>query len=249
MQVFNAGLDNPAFRMVMGKGLRLTKSDAQAPAIAEYVLAHTLSLLHPIAAQRAAQTAHAWRRIPFREVASSRWLLVGFGAIGREVARRLKPFGAHVTVVRRTPAPDPLADAVHGDADLHALLPDADVVVLACPLTPQTQRLAGEAFFAAMKRGAVLVNIGRGGLLDEAALKPALDRAQPAHAVLDVFQTEPLPVDSWLWDHPKVRVSAHTSNAGDGLVARGDALFLENLRRYLAGAPLLNEAHPSEVGL
>ena len=72
---------------------------------------------------------------------------------------------------------------------------------------------------------------------------------QPAHAVLDVFQTEPLPADSWFWDHPKVRVSAHTSNSGDGNAARGDELFLENLRRYLAKEPLLNEAHPSEVGL
>ncbi len=105
------------------------------------------------------------------------------------------------------------------------------------------------AFFQALKPGAILLNIGRGGLVDEDALKAGLDRDQPAHAVLDVFQTEPLPADSWFWDHPKVRVSAHTSNSGDGNLGRGDALFLENLRRYLAKEPLLNEADPSEVGL
>jgi len=84
---------------------------------------------------------------------------------------------------------------------------------------------------------------------DEDALRAGLERDQPACAVLDVFQTEPLPTDSWLWDHPKVRVSAHTSNSGDGNLGRGDELFLENLRRYLAQEPLLNEADPSEVGL
>ncbi|MDR3506541.1 MAG: NAD(P)-dependent oxidoreductase, partial [Caulobacteraceae bacterium] len=72
---------------------------------------------------------------------------------------------------------------------------------------------------------------------------------RPAHAVLDVFHTEPLPADAWFWDHPKVRVTAHTSNAGHGLVGRGDMQFVDNLGRFLSGQPLLNEAHPSEVGL
>ena len=128
------------------------------------------------------------------------------------------------------------------------MLPDSDVVVLACPLTAQTRHMANDAFFAALKRGAILVNIGRGGLVDEAALRRGLDAGRPAHAVLDVFETEPLPTDSWLWDHPQVRVSAHCSNDCDGLIARGDALFLENLHRFLAGEALLHEAHPSEAG-
>jgi len=105
------------------------------------------------------------------------------------------------------------------------------------------------AFFKALKPGAILINIGRGGLIDEDALRAGLDRGQPAHAVLDVFATEPLPPDSWFWDHPKVRVSAHTSNSGDGNLARGDELFLDNLARYLAKQPLRNEADPAEVGL
>ncbi len=249
LQTFNAGLDDPVFARVMAKGLRLTKSDAQATPIAEYVLAHAFSLLHPIAAQAEAQRAHDWRRIEFREIGSTRWLIVGLGSIGREIARRLQPFGAHLTVVRRRPAPDPLAADVRSTAELLSLLPAADVVILACPLTPQTQGMADEAFFAALKPGSILVNIGRGGLVDEDALRASLDRDRPGCAVLDVFQTEPLPPDAWFWDHPKVRVTAHDSNAGDGALARGDAAFLVNLRRYLAGEPLLNEAHPHEVGL
>lgn len=248
-QTFNAGLDSPIFNSLMAKGVRLTKSSAQGPAIAEYVIAHAFSLLHPIAEAKAAQAAHDWRRINFREIGSTRWLMVGFGAIGSEIAARLKPFGAHLTVVRRDMTPDPLIDAVRPTGDLVALAAEADVVVLACALTDQTRGIAGAEFFAALKPGALFINIGRGGLVDEAALRAGLDRNQPAMAVLDVFETEPLPADAWFWDHPQVVATAHCSAASDGVEPRGDRLFLENLRRYRAGEPLLNEARPSEVGL
>lgn len=249
VQTFNAGLDNPVFRILFEKGLRVSKSSAQAPPIAEYVVAHGISLLHPIEGQRAAQAEHAWKRVPFIEIGSSHWLLVGFGNIGGEIAKRVKGFGASVTAVRRSGQADPLVDRMATQADLPALLPQADVVVLACALTEETRDIADAAFFAAMKPGAILINIGRGELVDEGALRAGLDAGKPGWAVLDVFRTEPLPADAWQWDHPHVRVTAHASNAGDGTLRRGDELFLENLRRYLAGAPLLNEASPSEVGL
>jgi phosphoglycerate dehydrogenase-like enzyme len=248
-QIMAAGIDNPMFRSIMEKGVRLSKSSAQATPIAEYVVAHALSLQVPIQQQAALQARHEWKNTPYRELAHTRWLLVGFGNIGHEIARRIKPFGVDLTVVRRSRAPDTLADRVIGMSEMVGALPEADVVVLACALNEETRDMGDAAFFRAMKPGAILINIGRGGLVDEGALKAGLDRDQPAHAVLDVFQTEPLPADSWFWDHPKVRVSAHTSNSGDGNLGRGDELFLENLRRYLAKEPLLNEADPSEVGL
>lgn len=247
-QLFNAGLDNPAFKALMSHDVRLTKSDAQAPAIAEYVLAHALARLHPTTEQRAAQDARDWRRVEFREVADTRWLLVGFGAIGTEIARRLRPFGAHLTVVRRHLAPDPLADAVIGPDALLAALPEADVIVLAAPLTAETEGMADAAFFAAAKPGALFINIARGGLVDEEALRDALDDSL-GHAVLDVFDEEPLPVDHWAWGHPKVTLTAHCSNAGSGQLARGDTLFLDNLARWRAEEPLRNEAAKGEVGL
>ena len=248
-QIMAAGIDNPIFRNILEKGVRLSKSSAQATPIAEYVVAHALSLQVPIAAQAALQAKHEWKNTPYRELGRTRWLLVGFGNIGHEIAKRIKPFGVDLTVVRRTPAPDELADRVIATSEIGQVLPEADVIVLACALNDDTRNLCDDAFFKAMKPGAILINIGRGGLVDEDALKAGLDRDQPAHAVLDVFATEPLPADSWFWDHPKVRVSAHTSNSGDGNLGRGDELFLENLRRYLADEPLLNEADPSEVGL
>jgi phosphoglycerate dehydrogenase-like enzyme len=254
-QIMAAGIDNPIFRNILEKGVRLSKSSAQATPIAEYVVAHALSLQVPINPAAALQAKHEWKSTPYHEVAKTRWLMAGFGNIGHEIAKRIKPFGVHLTVVRRSPAGPPnekggdLTDQVITLKDISNELPQADVVVLACALNDETRNMCDDAFFRAMKPGAVLINIGRGGLVDEEALKAGLDRDQPGHAVLDVFQTEPLPADSWFWDHPKVRVTAHSSNSGDGNLGRGDELFLENLRRYLAGEPLLNEADKSEVGL
>ena len=248
-QIMAAGIDNPIFRQIMEKGVRLSKSSAQATPIAEYVVAHALSLQTPIQAQADFQAKREWKPTPYRELGNTRWVLVGFGNIGHEIAKRIKPFGVDLTVIRRNIAPDPLADRVLPFSDLAKTLPDADAIVLACALNDETRNMCDATFFKTLKPGAILINIGRGGLVDEDALKAGLDADQPAHAVLDVFQTEPLPPESWIWDHPKVRVSAHTSHSGDGNLGRGDDLFLENLRRYLAKEPLLNEADPSEVGL
>jgi phosphoglycerate dehydrogenase-like enzyme len=249
-QIMAAGIDNPIFRNILEKGVRLSKSSAQATPIAEYVVAHALSLQVPINPAAALQAKHEWKSTPYHEVAKTRWLMAGFGNIGHEIAKRIKPFGVYLTVVRRSPAAEgELADQVITLKGIGDELPQADVVVLACALNDETRNMCDDAFFKAMKPGAVLINIGRGGLVDEDALKAGLDRDQPGHAVLDVFQTEPLPAESWFWDHPKVRVTAHSSNSGDGNLGRGDELFLENLRRYLAKEPLVNEADKSEVGL
>jgi phosphoglycerate dehydrogenase-like enzyme len=249
VQTVFAGVELPALKPLARPGLTLTNSSAQAPAIAEYVTIHALSLLHPIAEQAAHQNAHEWSRVGFREVAQTRWLIVGFGNIGREIAKRAKAFGATIEVVRREPDGEGLADHVSTLADLPAALPQADVVVLACALNDETRDIADAGFFAAMKPGSILINIGRGGLVDEDALKAALDADRPAHAVLDVFKTEPLPPDAWFWDHPKVRVTPHASNRGALTGVRGEQLFLDNLARYLKGEPLMNRVKPEDIGV
>lgn len=249
VQTVFAGVENKAFKPLAREGLLVTNSSAQAPAIAEYVTVHALSLLHPIAEQQAHQDARTWTPVDFREIGQTHWLIVGFGNIGREIAARAKAFGAQVEAVRRTPSAEGLAYTVSTLADLPQSLPDADVVVLACALNEETRDLANADFFAAMKPGAILINIGRGGLVDEDALRTALDAGKPAHAVLDVFKTEPLPADSWFWDHPKVRVTPHASNRGALTGERGDALFLENLGLYLRGEPLRNRVNPADIGV
>jgi phosphoglycerate dehydrogenase-like enzyme len=149
--------------------------------------------------------------------------------------------------VRRNPAADPAADRIAAPGDLPSLLPEADVVVLACPLTAETRHMANRGFFAAMKSGSILVNVGRGGLVDEPALQAALDNGVPEHAVLDVFETEPLPRESPFWAHPRVTLTPHSSGMSAGNAPRNDALFLDNLQRFVSGQPLLNAADPKDV--
>lgn len=242
-----AGFDNPVFGQIVQKGATLTTSHGQAVGMADYVLWGVLDALQGGPARRAAQAAREWTRHPFREIAGTRWLVVGFGAIGKGVADRARAFGAHVTGVRRNPAPDPSADRIAAQADLPALLPEADVVVLACPLTAETRHMGDAGFFAAMKAGSILVNVGRGGLVDEPALLAALDKGVPEHAVLDVFETEPLPTESPFWAHPRVTLTPHSSGMSSGNATRNDALFLDNLARFAGGQPLLNAADPKDV--
>jgi phosphoglycerate dehydrogenase-like enzyme len=178
---------------------------------------------------------------------NSRWLIIGFGAIGQETARRARAFGAHITGVRRSRGSHELADAMIGPEDVAAHLPRADVVVLSLPLSKQTENMIDAKFLGAMKADGVLVNVGRGGLVDEDALLKALDAGRPEFAILDVFRAEPLPEDSPFWKQPRVALSAHSSAIGRGLSARADELFLENLTRFAAGKPLLNETDPKDV--
>lgn len=247
LQTFNAGLDHPFYKRMAQKGTRLCNSTAQGVAIAEYVMAQVLALFHPIVEQRAMQAAKQWKITPFREISQTRWVVVGFGAIGSAIGARVRAFGAPVTAIRRNPAPCAHADAVAMPADLPRCLPEADVVVLACPLNASTAGLVDAAFLAAMKPGAILVNIARGGLVDEAALIAALDRDHLSAAILDVFRTEPLPTESALWAHPKIRITSHTSFAGSGGRARWDALFFDNIARFVHGKPLANEVDPRDL--
>jgi phosphoglycerate dehydrogenase-like enzyme len=242
-----AGFDNPAFGEIVRKGAKLSTSHGQAVGMADYVMAGVLDHFQRGPERRAAQKAHGWWHEGFREVADTSWLIIGYGAIGQGVARRAQAFGAKVVGVRRDASASPFAERI---VDLGALadeLPRADVVVLSIPLNAHTRHLAGAAFFAAMKPGSVLVNVGRGGLVDEPALLAALDAGIPEHAVLDVFETEPLPADSPFWDHPRVSLTGHCSGVTGGENARNQALFLDNLTRFVSGAPLLNLADPKDV--
>jgi phosphoglycerate dehydrogenase-like enzyme len=234
------GLDSPRYRDVVAKGIKLSNSHAQAPAIADYVLANVLAETWPIAASRAAQAASEWKRMPFRELAQSRWLIIGLGAIGREIAVRAKGFGVHVTGINRNGRADPAADATGTLADLPTLLPNADVVVLAAARTEATTDLVDAKFVAAMKPGSILVNVARGELVVDAALIAGLDSGAPGLAILDAFREEPLPKSHPYWRHTNDRVTGHTSSAGNGTLARADNFFLENLRRLEKGEPLLS---------
>lgn len=247
LQTFNAGLDNPFYKRMSNKGTRICNSSAQGIAIAEYTLGQVLAVLQPIGEQRALQAERKWKATPFRELSETKWLIVGFGPIGQQIARRVQAFGAAVSVVRRSPQPLPAIEKVGTMADLPAMLPDADVVVLACPLNDSTRDFADDAFFGAMKKGTILVNIARGALIVDAALIKAMDAGTVATAVLDVFRQEPLPADNPLWAHPGVRLTSHTSFFGSGMRKRLDTLFLDNIARFARGEPLGQLVDPKDI--
>jgi len=241
LQTFNAGLDRAIYQDLFTAGIRISNSNAQAIPIAEYVIANVLANYQNIRQRQTQQQNHHWQRTVFRELWHSRWLLIGFGNIGQALAQRLRAFECEVFGVRRSAQAHPLAEQILTLDQLPDVLPMADVVVLACTLTEKTKGLADKRFFEQMKPEAVLVNVGRGKIVDQPALLKALKEGLIEHAILDVFDPEPLPDNSPLWDMANVTVTSHTSNAGHNTALRGDLLFLENLRRYLAHEPLLNE--------
>lgn len=247
LQTFNAGLDNPVYARIAARGVRLLNSSAQGVAIAEYVMGQALAVLQPIEAQRRLQAEKTWRVTRFREISRTNWLIFGYGPIGEAVARRAAAFEAGVAVVRRSSKPAAHADRTGVMADAKAFAADADVIVLACPLNDETRGTIDAAFFAAAKPGAILINVARGGLIDDAALIAALDDGRIGTAVLDVFHREPLPETDPLWTHPKVRTTPHTSFAGDGVQPRWDRLFLDNIQRFCAGEPLRQEVDPADL--
>ena len=182
--------------------------------------------------------AGVWLQEPWREVRGSRWLVIGFGSIGHKLAALARPFGAVVVGARRSVADAADLEAADAMVTMEALadeLPLADVVVLTCPLTDETRGLVDAKFLASVRDDAVLVNVARGSVIDADALLAWLDGDRPATAVLDVFDIEPLPADSPLWNHPKVVMTTHIGGAGSGMPSRNDDLFVSQLDSFLAG--------------
>ena len=211
--------------------------------LAEFVLFAMLYFAKRMPRVLADQRRHHWERFALDTLPGKTLGIVGLGHVGGAIARLARSAGLRVVAARRTAgaaSESPDADAVYPPAGLRTLLGESDYVVLIVPLTPETAGLLGKAELAAMKPGAVLINIGRGQLVDEAALVESLQSGHLAGAALDVFAAEPLPKASPLWDLPNVLVTPHSmSTALDENEWLVD-LFSDNLRRYLAGQPLRN---------
>ncbi len=210
-------------------------------AMAEYTLGQIIAFAKRFPESYALQARGEWLHRLSARVEGARVLVVGVGSIGREIARLVRAVGMVVEGVGRTARDgDGDFDRIHGRDDLTVCLGDADYVVLITPLTAETTGMFGPDQFAAMKPSACFINLGRGPLVDEAALIDALDIGAPAGAVLDVFQIEPLPSDSPLWAHPRVVITPHNSGDFIGFEDAIAQMFLENYRRYKAGEPLHN---------
>jgi phosphoglycerate dehydrogenase-like enzyme len=260
VQLHSAGADHLLGLPIMHNDVLLTTSSGiHATPIAEYVLASMLAHRWQVARWTGCQRERLWP--PDRwslyarpELRASTLGIVGYGSIGREVGRLAQAFGMHVLAMGRSPSTAERGYAVPGTGDpqgtiperfyspaaLREMLHECDYVVISLPLTPATTHLIGEGELRAMKPSAYLVNISRGAIVDEAALVRALREGWIAGAGLDVFEREPLPAESPLWELESALISPHVAGYSPHYDERATALFADNLRRYLAGEPLLN---------
>lgn len=253
VQVHSAGVDSlirhPLFLRAeqAGRPIALTTAaGVHGPNISEYVLMMMLAFAHRLHRAFEMMQRRVWShdRIAFLpdELYGATVGVIGYGGIGREVARRCQAFGMRVLVMRHSGRAAPAQAGIEFVArdNLRALLSASDYVALAVPLSPQTYHLIDRDAIACMKPNAVLVNIGRGDVVDEAALIDALSEKRIGGAALDVFHREPLPADSPLWRLDNVILTPHIAGITPKYDERAGALFAENLRRHIAGEPLLN---------
>ncbi|MBV9341055.1 MAG: D-2-hydroxyacid dehydrogenase [Acidobacteria bacterium] len=222
--------------------------DVHGPVVAEHVLGLILALAKKIPEAVRYQQKHVWAQEILwaeapgpREIAGATLGLVGLGSIGTNVAKRAFAMGMQVVAVREHPGREKpeYVEQVLPSSQLDAMLARSDYVVLSPPLTPRTNRLIGVEQLSKMKAWACLINVGRGPLIDDAALIDALSKRRIAAAALDVFESEPLPANSPLWELNNLLITPHIAGMTERLWERHYSLFSENLRRFLNGQPML----------
>jgi phosphoglycerate dehydrogenase-like enzyme len=236
---FGTGVDQFALDAI-GPDQTLTCSrGAGAEPISEWVITQMLAFEKQLPQSWITEPPEHWNLAELGTLAGRHLGLVGLGGIGTAVARRAVPFGTEVRAYRRTarPADDPAVGVV---TDLLALAAWSDHLVVTAPSTPETRHIVGAAVLEVLGPGAHLVNIARGALVDQDALRPALDDGRVALASLDTVEPEPLPEGHWLYEHPQVHLSPHISWSSPERYDRILGVFLEELARWEAGEPLQN---------
>ena len=226
-----------------------TARGVHAQPLAEFCLMVMIAFRKKLLDCQRAQQARHWERFAGTDLRGRTIVIIGMGRVGTEVARLSRAFGLRVLGIKRSvDGADPPAlhlDALYAPSDLHAVLPEAEHLVLIAPHTRDTAGMIGAVELSLMPAGAVLVNIARGALVDEAALVEALRSGHLAGAGLDVFAREPLPADSPLWAMDNVIICPHSASTSDRENARITDVFCANLRRFLDGQPLENLFDPA----
>jgi D-2-hydroxyacid dehydrogenase (NADP+) len=248
LQTFNAGVDHPIFNEMLQRGIRLTTAaGSTAVPIAQSAITGLLMLARGFLPWLKAQQAHHWAHVRGgkqpADLAGQTLCVLGLGSIGAEIARLAQALGLNVIGIRRSPRTqrDTLGEIFPPSA-LAEVLPRCQWLAVACPLTPETRRLIDAAMLSRLPAGARLLNVARGEIVDEGALIAALERGHIGGAYLDVFETEPLPADSPLWEMPNVICTPHNSGASSGNEGRVRDIFVENFGQWCEGRPLRNEA-------
>lgn len=237
-----AGVDQLLYPEVYERDIVITSSSGIHQPLVEHVFAVMLAFSRRLHVAVRHQLARRWdrARVVGDEVSGTTLGILGLGTIGREIAEKARAFGMRVIGTKRTPGALPGVDRVLPPEGLGEVLRESDVVVVVLPLTGDTRGLIGEQELRLMKRTALLINVGRGPIVQEAALVRALREGWIAGAALDVFEREPLPADSPLYDFENVILTPHVSGTSPRYMDRAVPLLCENLKRYVRGEPLLN---------
>jgi phosphoglycerate dehydrogenase-like enzyme len=241
----SAGVDRVTTAAVRERGLIVTNARGVfSRPIAEYVVMMSLAIARRLPQLLELQRERTWQPLRGRELSELTIGIVGYGSIGVEIAQLLQPFGCRIVATRRHPergTGDAPNVELFGLGDLSEVLRLSDIVVVAAPLTDETAGLIGAEQLAEMREDAWLINIARGRLIDEIALRRALGSGWIGGAVLDVFSEEPLAPDSPLYDTPNLVITPHTSWASEKVAERTVDLFTDNLRAFRAGEPMRNQ--------
>ncbi|WP_299628700.1 D-2-hydroxyacid dehydrogenase [uncultured Tateyamaria sp.] len=227
---------------------RVTVTNAAGVAadmMAEYVMGGFLHFTLDVPGLNADKRARQWAARTVRPLKGQTLLIIGLGHTGQAIAARAKAFGMRVVGTRARPEQMENVDEVHTAEALPTVLPEADFIAVSTPLIAQTRGMLGLDAFAAMKRGVVLADVSRGGVIDPAALLAAMQDGTVAGAVLDVFETEPLPSESPFWTLENAIISPHCSSVFDGWADASFDLFLTNLARWRTGQELFNVVDPA----
>jgi phosphoglycerate dehydrogenase-like enzyme len=214
-------------------------SGAHGPAIGEYVVGVIMMHLKGFLAMHAAQMRSEWLpEFKLRELRGQRVGIVGLGDLGGSIARVLRPFGVHLRALRRSGAASAEAEEVFSTERVDEFVDGLDILVIAAPLTRETEGLIGAAQLSRLAPGALLVNVGRAAIVDQDAMVAALRSGQLSGAALDVFLEEPLPAESPLWQMPNVFISPHCADASPQSLERALGLIVANVGRFQRGEPL-----------
>jgi glyoxylate/hydroxypyruvate reductase A len=213
-----------------------TKATVYGEMMAEYVFAYLLYFSRNLSKHFEDQRNKVWDRMRPDRLSGKVMGILGVGSVGKEIAKRGKQFGMRILGMRRTPEPKRNFDQVFGPGDLERMIPLVDILIVALPLTPETYHLLGEKELNLIKEGAFLFSIGRGKTIDEGALTKVL-KTKKMRAVLDVFETEPLPPESELWSLENVIITPHVS--GINIPEEICEEFIKNYKRWVKGKPLI----------
>ncbi len=238
-----AGVDSLLFPELVNSDVILTNGKGVfSQSLGEFALAAILYFAKDIPRMRRNQAAHTWAPFEVEMIADKVLGIVGYGDIGRAVATRARATGMRVLALKRHPpaAPDSLIEQYYKTTDLHEMLARCDYIVAAAPLTEETRHMISDAEFAMMKTSAVIINVGRGAVIDEAAMVRALSEKQIKGAGLDVVEREPLPADSPLYAMENVLLSPHCADNIAGWINDAMRFFLEQYARFEKNEPLLN---------